>query len=347
MRRVNMRNKNIFAVLAAVTFITLFFASQVFSAEPIRWKAQTLWAATETPHKIFEELCAKIKVMTQGRLEIQAFPAGAIIPTNEALDALKNNVIQAMHEWPGYYSGKNPAFAAIGDLTMAWEHPWEADAFFHYGGGLDLLRELYAPFGAYTVGVMWWGVESYPSKKPIRNMHDFKGIKIRVPQGMEAELLTNLGASVVVLPGGEVYSALDKGVVDATNWSTVSQNNKLGYHKIAPYFTYPGFHSMPVGDFTVNMKEWNKLPDDVKQILRTATREWCWENVERIALEDIQVAKEAKDKGATPVTWTKEAIFEIRAEAKKVWESWKAKSPQTKKVIEAQEDFLRKIGKIN
>lgn len=331
------------ALIAALLVFTPAWAQQT----PVKWKAQTLWAATETPHKVFEELCVKIKTMTQGLVEIQAFPAGAIVPTNEALDALKNNVLQVMHEWPGYYSGKNPAFAALGDLTMAWEHPWEADAFYHYGGGLELLRELYAPFNAYTVGVMWWGVESYPSKKPIRNMNDFKGLKIRVPQGMEADLLTKLGASVVVLPGGEVYSALDKGVVEATNWSTASQNDKLGYHKVAPYFTYPGFHSMPVGDFTVNAKEWEKLPAVVKQIIQTACREWCWENVERITLEDLQAAKEAKSKGATPVSWTKEDIFAIRAEAKKVWAEWKNKSPQTKKVIEAQEDFLRKLGKID
>jgi len=85
----------------------------------------------------------------------------------------------------------------------------------------------------------------------------------------------------------------------------------------------------------------------VKQIIQTACREWCWENVERITLEDLQAAKEAKSKGATPVSWTKEDIFAIRAEAKKVWAEWKNKSPQTKKVIEAQEDFLRKLGKID
>jgi TRAP-type mannitol/chloroaromatic compound transport system substrate-binding protein len=104
---------------------------------------------------------------------------------------------------------------------------------------------------------------------------------------------------------------------------------------------------MPVGDFTVNMKEWEKLPAEVKPMVQTACREWCWENVERIALEDLQVAKEAKGKGATPVSWSKEDIFAIRAEAKKVWADWKNKSPQTKKVIEAQEEFLRKLGKID
>jgi hypothetical protein len=99
------------------------------------------------------------------------------------------------------------------------------------------------------------GAESWPSKKPVRRLEDFKGLKIRVPQGMEADLLTRLGASVVVLPGTEIYSALDKGVVDATNWSVASDNDRLGFHKVAPYFTYPGFHSMP-RDFAVNEREW-------------------------------------------------------------------------------------------
>ncbi len=76
-------------------------------------------------------------------------------------------------------------------------------------------------------------------------------MKIREPQGMEAEFMAKAGASVVVLPGTEIFSAMDKGVVDATNWATASINDKTGFHQVAPYFTYPGFHSMPVGDFTV------------------------------------------------------------------------------------------------
>jgi TRAP-type mannitol/chloroaromatic compound transport system substrate-binding protein len=332
--------------LALLMAFTLCMGVAQAADQVFKWKAQTLWAATETPHKVFEELCERIKVMTKGRLVIEAFPANAIVPTNETLDALKANVLQVIHVWPGYFAGKNPAFAALTDLSMAWEHPWESDAFYHQGPGLELLRELYKPYGAYTVGVMWWGVESYPSKKPIRNIADFKGLKIRSPQGMEAELLSKLGASVVILPGGEVYSAIDKGVIEATNWGTISVNHKLGYHKIAPYFTYPGFHSMPVGDFTVNMKQWKKLPKDIQEIVRTACRWWAWENVTRIAMEDGAAVAEAKAQGATQVSWSSEDTMAIRAEAQKIWESWKSKGPMVKKVIEAQEDFLRKLGKL-
>jgi TRAP-type mannitol/chloroaromatic compound transport system substrate-binding protein len=311
-----------------------------------KWKAQTLWSAQETPHKMFEKLAQNLKVMTGGRLEITPFPAGSIVTVTDSLDAVRNNVMQAMWMGPIYFSGKNPAFAAIGELSMAWEDPSELDAFMYKGGGMELLRELYKQFGVYSVGSIIYGMESYPSKKPLRKLEDFKGLKIRVPQGMEAEILTRIGASVIILPGTEVYSALDKGVIDATNWGTPSMNDKLGYHKIAPYFTYPGWHSMPVGDFSVREAEWNKLPADMKVMLETAIRRFNWDLIHQTLIEDLEVVRQAKSKGATPIAWSSEEKYKMRVESQKVWEEWKKKNPQTRKVIETQEAFLRLLGRI-
>ena len=315
-------------------------------APQFKWKAQCLWSPAETSYKAFEDLCKRIKAMTDGRLEITPFPSGSIVPNTECADAVKNNVMQAAHQGSVYYSGKNPALAVLGDLTMAWEHPWEADLYYYHAGGMELLSELYKKLGIHLVGVMWWGMESWPSKKPIRRLEDFKGLKIRVPQGMEADLLTRLGASVVVLPGTEIYSALDKGVVDATNWSVVSDNDRLGYHKVAPYFTYPGFHSMPTGDFAVNVREWEKLPADIKAMFPSALRHWSWDVIQRLTLEDLKVVAEAKARNIHPVTWSSEEKNRIRAEAVKVWADWKKKNEDCKRAIESMEAFLRKLGKI-
>jgi TRAP-type mannitol/chloroaromatic compound transport system substrate-binding protein len=216
----------------------------------------------------------------------------------------------------------------------------------HYRGGLELLRELYKPFGAYTVGVMCWGVESWPSKRPIRNMDDLKGLKIREPQGMEAEFMAKAGASVVVLPGTEIISALDKGVIDATNWATASINNQTGFNQVAPYFTYPGFHSMPVGDFTVRQADWDKLPEDIKQILTTACREWAWDTIQKVAMDDAKVVSEAKSKNLTPIAWTAEEKAKARKIAQEIWQGWKSKNEQTKRAIELQEAWLRELGRI-
>ena len=181
---------------------------------------------------------------------------------------------------------------------FGYQHPWQAEAWFHHRGGLQMLRQAYAKYNAYPVGVSWWGVESVVSKKPINKMDDFKGVKFRSPQGMTAEILTKLGASIVVLPGGEVYSALDKGVVDAADWATISMNQRMGFHEVAKFPTKL-FHSMPVQEFTVNMEAWKKLPDDIKAIVSTSVREWTWDQVQRVAVDDARVTRELAGKGVT------------------------------------------------
>jgi TRAP-type mannitol/chloroaromatic compound transport system substrate-binding protein len=334
------------AALGAGTVMTSPRKVHAQTKPTFKWKATTLWSAAELTYKVFSDFCARVKKLTDGRLEITPFPAGAIVGTFECLDALSKNVLQAMNQWPGYWTGKDPAFASIGDMIFAYNHPWEKDAWYHYKGGLQMLRDLYAKYNAYCVGVTWWGVESIPSKKPLRKIEDFKGLKFRVPQGMTADLMTKLGASVIILPGGEVYSALERGVVDATDWGTPSMNYRLGFHEVTKYFNYPGFHSMPDGDFVVNMDEWKKLPEDIKVILEAAVREYSWDSVERVAIDDIRTIAEMKKKGVTPIAWSEEELRRIREVVVTIWDEWAAKSPLSKKIIDSQKAWLRDLGRI-
>src|SRR6476646_5170201 len=215
-----------------------------------RWRCQSMWSAAELTYKVFQDFCERIKVNTNGRLVIEPFAAGAVTGVFETLDAVGAGVLQAHSSWPGYFSGKDAGLAVISDFVFGYQHPHQAEAWFYYRGGLDMLRQAYAKYNAYPVGVSWWGVESIVAKKPIRSMADFKGVKFRSPQGMTAEILTMLGASIGVLPGGEVYSALDKGVVDAADWATISMNQRMGFHEVAKYPLIID-HSMPVQEFTV------------------------------------------------------------------------------------------------
>ena len=208
-----------------------------------------MWSAAELTYKCFEDFCEHVKAASNGRLVIQPFAAGAVTGVFETLDAVTAGVLQAHSSWPGYWTGKDAGLAVISDFVFGYQHPWQAEAWFYHRGGLQMLREAYAKYNAYPVGVSWWGVESIVSKKPINKMEDFKGVKFRSPQGMTAEILTKLGASIVVLPGGEVYSALDKGVVDAADWATISMNQRMGFHEVAKFPTKL-FHSMPVQEFT-------------------------------------------------------------------------------------------------
>ena len=341
-----MRLSKVFVLLVVVALASLLTFSGVHSQEPVNWKMQTLWSAGELPYGILQNFCKRVEVLTDGRLTITLFPAGAIVPTFETLGAVRSNVIQIMNVWPGYFTGKEPAFAPLTDFLCAYNEPWEYETIFLYRGGLELLNELYEPYNVVAIGIVMWGRESMYIKYPVLKPEDFKGHKFRSPQGMTADLLKKLGAGVVALPGEEVYSALDKGVVDGADWATPSINHRMNFDRVAKYYIYPGFRSMPVSDFTINRDEWNKLPDNIKQILKTAVRELNWETVEQCAIDDSRAIKEMNDSGCTALTWKEDDINSLRKTAYEVWDEWSEKSPLAHKVIEAQKSWLRELGRI-
>src|SRR5512144_2020282 len=158
--------------------------------EPTRWRCQSMWSSAELTYKAFVDFCDRVKKNTNGRLVIEPFAAGAVTGVFETLDAVTAGVLQAQSTAPVYFTGKDAGLAVIGDLSFAYTHPWQAEAWYYYKGGLDMLRQAYAKYNAYPVGVSWWGVESIVSKKPISTMADFKGTKFRTPQGIVADIVT-------------------------------------------------------------------------------------------------------------------------------------------------------------
>jgi len=315
----------------------------VRAQDTIRWQAQSMWSAAELTYKAFEDFCAKLTVSTGGRLVVEPFAAGSVVGVFETLDAVSAGLLQAHSSWPGYFSGKDAGLAVLSDFVFGYENPFQADAWYHYRGGLDLLRQAYAQYNVYPVGVSWWGVESLVSKKVLNSAEDFKGVNIRSPQGMTAEILTKLGANIIVLPGGEVFSALDKGVVDAADWGTLSMNERMGFSSVAPHPTKI-FHSMPAQEFSVNMDAWNALPDDLKALVATATREWTVDQVQRVAVDDIRVAKELEAKGIVTNVWGGEKLQQLRDLAQVTWVEWSGKTPLAKQAYDMHTAWLKELG---
>ncbi|MSQ59964.1 MAG: TRAP transporter substrate-binding protein [Betaproteobacteria bacterium] len=312
--------------------------------QPIKWKMMTLWPAGSLPQKINEEFAEKVKQKSGGRLVIEVHSGGAIVQPQESLDALSAGVLDIQNASPGYATGKDAAFALLGDLQGGWETPQQSMDWLHKGGGLELVRALYKKYNAHFVGGAWYGMESLVSKKPLRTLADFKGLKLRAPTGMGQDIWRILGAAPVNLPGSEVYTALERGVVDASDWGTLSMNQDLGYHKLAKYPSYPGFHSMPMSDVAVNMKRWNALPDDLKRIVETATEEFNQDMIRRNAEADGKVAKEATQLGVETVSLLPADRFKFREIAMGVWAQFAGRSEMAKKIYDSQLAYLRKLG---
>ncbi|HZP88259.1 MAG TPA: TRAP transporter substrate-binding protein [Burkholderiales bacterium] len=320
-------------------------AKQATATQPgMHWKMQSYWQSGTLPQQLFERFAQEVKTASNGRLVIEALATNAVVAPPESLDAVAAGVLDGHNGGPAYFTGKDAAFALIGDPQGAFDNPYQMQMWMEYGGGNELSRELYAKFNVQFVGGVWYGVESLVSKKPLRTLADFKGLKIRAPQGMSGDIFSRLGAAPVQLPGSEVYTALERGVVDASDWGTLSMNDDLGYHKLAKYPTFPGFHSMPMGEISVNKAKWDALPADLKAIVEAATRDYATAMIQRNYLADITVAVEAPKRGIEPTDLPAAERQKFREIARGVWKEYAGRSPMAQKVYDSQIAFLKRLG---
>ena len=245
------------------------FIRNAAAAETMTWKIQTSWPAG-IGLQTFKNWCGTIKEKSGGELEFKPFAAKEVVGDFELLDGVKNGVLEAMNSFTVYWVGKMPATAFMSSYLMGLRQPHEWDIFFYSKGGLPLIQEIFAKQGLHYVNRIHHGPNIIHSKKPIRTIEDFKGLKLRVPGGMIAEGFAAIGARTTLLPGGEVFAALEKGTVDAADYTGPAVNWDLGFQQVTKYIWMgpPGLESIyqPVDlmDFVVRMDVWNKLSPKMK-----------------------------------------------------------------------------------
>lgn len=312
------------------------------AAAEYRWNWQSFWQPNTVNQLAFERFAQRVKDRSGGRIEIEALPVNAVVPPGEVLDAVRAGILQGSNGGTGYYVGKDPAFALLAGLNCAWESPDQLTRWFYEGGGNQVARELYAKFGSYYIGPVLWGAESIPSKMPLRSIRDFKGIKMRAPEGLGAAIWAKLEVGVITLPGTEVYTALERGRIEATDWGSIGMNDQLGYGKIAKYAIYPGIHSMPASDVAIKLDIWEKLPADLKAVLEQETIAF---NADSLAAnEELDRKAVAARDPATLIAWGREERLELRRVAQTVWEEWAKKSPMAQKVYDSYVAYMKKTG---
>jgi TRAP-type transport system periplasmic protein len=167
---------------------------------------------------------------------------------------------------------------------------------------------------------------------------------MRAPEGMGAAIWSKLGVGVSTLPGTEVYTALERGNIEATDWGTLGMNDELGYGDIAPYAIYPGIHSMPANDIAINLEIWNGLPDDLKQVLQEAAIEFNQDSIR--SNRELDESFAAKRDPETLLEWGPEERRELREVAREVWEEWSEQSEMAGRIYESHIAFMEKNGLI-
>ena len=334
----------------AVGALTLAVASGPAMAQA-SWKVQTSMSAGESYYQNIEKYwLPKLAEMTEGKLKIELAPVGSVVPYNETLDAVGQGILQGDITATTYFTGRNKAFALLGDLIAGYDRPDQIGMFCYLGGGKELIQELFDQYTDKSVQVIGCSTparEAFVSKVPIRTVDDFKGKKVRAPEGLAAEVFKRAGAAVVVLPSSETFSGVEKGVVDAADFSTYTMNDSVGFQKIAKYPMYPGIHSMPVIQFTVNKPAYDKLSKAHQTILDVWYRAMIDDLKMRNEVTDRElVARDSANKaaGIEIIDWPQAERDKLRQIAEGAWKDFAKGDPTAQKAYDAQVAFMKRIG---
>jgi TRAP-type mannitol/chloroaromatic compound transport system substrate-binding protein len=332
-------NKTVVVAGAAVLAVSVPVAMP--SAAEYEWTMQTSETAGEPQFEIKKAWAKNVETMSGGRVKIEILPTGAVVPHNQTLEAVGGGILQGHLTDPSYFSGQDPAFSMLGNLVGAWGNPLEFLEYMKFGGGEQLYNELVEPYGVHLICAAATGLEAFVSKKPIRTVDDLKGLKLRAPEGMVYDIFTKAGAAPVNLPGSEVYTGLEKGVIDAADYTVFATNHAQDLHSFARYPNYPGFHSLPMVAVSVNKAVWDGLPDDIKTILVISCDAMAYDLVFTLKGLDLKAVAEArKDPDIEIIDLPPEERKKFRNIAKQEWATWAKKNALTQKTYDSVVKFL-------
>ena len=278
-----------------------------------------------------------------GKVKIELLPVGSVVEYNETLDAVAGGILDGQICDSSYWAGKDPAFGLISNPVGAWSDPAQMIDFVENGGGKEIMQELLGSYGLHFIGVSTPGLEAFVSRVPLDGVDDLKGLKMRAPEGPIANVFA--GAAPVNLPSSEVFTSIDKGVVDAADYSVFSVNQAQGLNGVAKHPVYPGFHSLPLVEVSMNMAKWEALPDDLKKILEETVKEFQQTQINGLKAADQKAVEAAKAEGSITIhDWSAEERAKFRKLGVAEWENIAKRSPMAQKVFDTLTAYLKEKG---
>ena len=238
-----------------------------------KWRLVTSWPKNYPGLGMAPEKIADlVEEMSNGQMQITVYGAGEQVPAFGVFDAVSSGSHQMGHSGGYFWKGKVPAAQFFTSVPFGLTAD-EINAWVNRGGGLELWREIYEPFNIYPIPAGNTGTQMFGwFNKEINSLEDVKGLKMRIP-GIGGEVLKEAGGIPVTLPGGELFTALQTGVIDATEWVGPYNDLTFGFHQAAKYYYYPGWHEPgPMLELLINMDAWNSLPKHLQVIIETATK---------------------------------------------------------------------------
>jgi TRAP-type mannitol/chloroaromatic compound transport system substrate-binding protein len=304
-----------------------------------KWKMQTHWPPSSVSYAASAQVLVKtLKERTNGRLEIELFPAAALVPSKELFNAVKRGMLEIVITSSAYPRDQVPLMDVCSGLPMNFSSPWEA-AYFHKVMGFDkMVRQAFAKQGLY-----YSPDKVYPTelslKKPVRKFEDFKGLKLR-SSGILQVYLSSIGAAASYLPGSEIYTALTSGVIDGAHWGAVQGSDSMGFYEVNKYHLRPALNVAATDIVLINMKALKALPADMQEIVKKTLDEHFWARTKEYEILEAQaLARIQKEKGVELIQLGPEDVKKMETAAMKIWDDVAKRDPDNAKAVQMIKDF--------
>lgn len=311
------------------------------------YRIQSSWQPGTTGYRIFEDWCGRMVDLTGGELAFQPFPAGAVSGDFELMDAVRNGVLEGMNVFTVYWAGRMPAGVFLSSYPLGLNHPHHWDMMFNAYGGRELARELYQQFGMYFIGHVHHDMNLIHSKVPISSLDDFDGLKLRVPGGIVAECFAEIGARTTLLPGSDVYPALERGTIEAADFVGPAVNYDLGFHQVTNYIVMgptstPCLHQpVDLMDISLSMRAWEGLSDELKELLPELVAAYSAEHYAGIQAANREAWPKYREAGTEVTRLSEEDVVRFREVAIPKWFEWANKDAGAARLFQIHLDVMQ------
>ena len=292
------------------------------------FRIQTSWQPGTTGYRIFENWCNSMVELTSGELALRPFPAGAVSGDFQLFDAVRNGVLEGMNVFTVYWAGRMPAGVFLSSYPMGLNHPHHWDMLFNAYGGTELARELYEKNGLHFVGHVHHDMNLIHANKEIASLEDFEGLKLRVPGGIVADCFADIGARTTLLPGSEVYPALERGTIDAADFVGPAVNYDLGFHQVTNVIVMgptstPCLHQpVDLMDISLSQRAWNQLSDHLKVLLPELVKAYSATHYAGIQAANREAWPKYVEAGTTISRLSEDDVTRFRQVAIPRWFEW-------------------------
>ncbi|WP_417249480.1 TRAP transporter substrate-binding protein [Celeribacter sp.] len=343
----SLSRRNLLTAGTAAGLGTVLAAPAAIAQSKTTWRMQTHWPTGNWYYEdVFVNFANRVTEATGGELTVEPVQNDGIVPTGEVLNAVRRGLLESAFIYPSYWMGRIPVAGHLnGNIGTFGSHE-EMHMFMYEMGALDIIREAYAEQGIYQAGpVSYAGLALY-SNRPLVTKEDFAGWRVR-STGTAAMVLEKMGASPVSIPGGELYQALQTGVVEGAHWGSISTGWGMNFQEVTKYIVQPDLVSQLNGEVMVGMEAWNAIGDDLKATFNEIVRATSADASAHFLHQDLVRKDEfVKELGGEITNLEPAVVEELRVKSMEVVDEYAERDPNySGRVAELLHEFMRLTGK--